>query len=218
MLRKASLIFILSSLGLPLGVQALQVNTSTTEKVTTQASLQNELSQLTEEEKLARDVYRHLDKKWGHRTFEHIKASENRHLERMRSILKRRQIADPTSGLKEGQFKSELMKKLFTSLTDKGNISKPEAFKVGVEIEELDIKDLLRISAQIKDPQVKHILSNLTRASRNHLRAFHKALTQTGEKYKPKHLSKEVFNAILASPHERGRHGKGRGHGKNSNM
>ena len=45
-------------------------------------------------------------------------------------------------------------------------------YRVGVKIEELDIKDLKDSLATVQSTDVRRVYQNLLRASENHLRAF----------------------------------------------
>ena len=73
-----------------------------------------------------------------------------------------------------------------------------EALTVGVEIEELDIRDITAQKEDIDNPDILIVYDNLLRASRNHLRAFMKVLAQQGGSYVPKYISPAEFNAIVS--------------------
>ena len=80
-----------------------------------------------------------------------------------------------------------------------------DALKVGVEIEELDMRDIAAQMVDIDNADILMVYDNLLRGSRNHLRAFMKVLTQQGGTYVPKYISQEEFDAIVNSPVETGR-------------
>ncbi len=158
-----------------------------------------------EEEKFARDVYIALYEKWDMKVFDHIKESEEKHMEASRVLLERYGLQDPIAGAKLGEFKNEKLQALYDEFLQRGYASKLDAIKVGLEIEELDIKDLLESLQVFDNEDIRTVIENLLRASRNHMRAFAKELEVAGGTYSPKHLSIEEYNAIVNSDIERGR-------------
>lgn len=168
---------------------------------------------MREEEKLARDVYLTLGEKWDEPVFK-IANSERRHLDAMKGLLDRFGIEDPITDDTRGVFTSERYAKLYTQLIERGSKSRVDALKVGALIEELDLSDLRKASAEAQDESVKRVLGNLQRATRNHLRAFAGALKAQDASYAAQHLTQEEFDAIAASPHERGGMGAGQGKGQ----
>ncbi len=163
------------------------------------------LSRMSEEEKLAHDVYAFLYQKWQQPIFSHIAASEQKHMQAVAGLLARYQLADTAAGLGEGKFSRPDMQKLYTRLTQQGSQSLVEALKVGAEIEELDIDDLQKAEKYVRQADVAQVYQNLTRGSRNHLRSFYGMLQQNRASYEPKHMSKEAFLQVANSERERGR-------------
>lgn len=159
---------------------------------------------MREEEKLARDVYLTLGEKWDEPVF-NIAQSERRHLEAMKRLLDRFGIEDPIKDDARGIFTSDRYAKLYQKLIERGTKSWIEALMVGALIEEMDLSDLRKASEQFEDAEIKQVLGNLQRATRNHLRAFSGALNAQGESYTSKYLTQEEFDLLAASPRERGR-------------
>jgi len=162
------------------------------------------LLKMTEEEKLARDVYKALYKKWKMPVFKMIAQAEQRHLETMEALLKKYNIKDPVRGLKEGQFRSSKMKSMYKKLVKSGEKSLIDALKVGDTIEDLDIHDLKIELKQTDNQDIKVAYQNLLKGSRNHMRAFTKMLLRAGANYSPKYISQKEFNNIINTPIERG--------------
>lgn len=79
-----------------------------------------------------------------------------------------------------------------------------DALKVGVQVEELDIRDITAQKVSIDNADILMVYDNLLRGSRNHLRAFMKVLTQQGGTYVPQYISQTEFDAIVNSPVETG--------------
>lgn len=168
---------------------------------------------MREEEKLARDVYLTLGDTWDASVFE-IAESERRHLNAMKGLLDRFGVEDPIKDDTRGVFTSERYAKLYKELITRGSKSRIEALRVGAFIEELDLTDLREASALTQDESINRVLNNLRRATRNHLRAFARAIEAEGATYKASHLSQEEFDAIASSPHERGGQGQGKKQGR----
>ena len=128
------------------------------------------------EEKLARDVYLTLGKTYTQKMFVNIPESEQRHMDAVKSLLDKYEIADPVTDNEIGSFANADFKKLFDDLVAKGQTSFKDAMLVGKEIEEMDIKDLVERIEQTDNPDIKAVYENLKRGSENHLRAFTKHL------------------------------------------
>ena len=128
------------------------------------------------EEKLARDVYLTLGKTYKQKMFVNIPESEQRHMDAVKALLDKYEIADPITDNEIGSFANADFKKLFNDLVAKGQTSFKDAMLVGKEIEEMDIKDLIERIEQTDNPDIKAVYENLKRGSENHLRAFTKHL------------------------------------------
>ena len=124
------------------------------------------------EEKLARDVYLTLGKTYRQKMFVNIPESEQRHMDAVKALLDKYEIADPVTESEVGSFSNPEFKKLFDDLVAKGQTSFKDAMLVGKEIEEMDIKDLIERIAQTDNSDIKAIYENLKRGSENHLRVF----------------------------------------------
>lgn len=160
---------------------------------------------MREEEKLARDVYTELAKRWPETpTFSNISRSESSHTESVRVLIERYQLSDPALS-QAGKFTSSALQTLYEQLLNKGNASMIAALQVGLEIEELDIADLQKLAAQLDQDDIRLVYQELERGSRNHLRAFYKALLGAGGTYQAQHLSPENFEQIANSQMERGK-------------
>jgi Uncharacterized protein conserved in archaea len=129
------------------------------------------LNHMREEEKLARDTYRFLYRKWGMNIFYGISNSEQRHMDAVKTLLDRYGIPDPAKN-QEGVFTDLGLQNLYDSLTKRGIISPTEALKVGVDIEVLDIDDLTKAITVANHNDIENVYSNLRDASYNHLNAF----------------------------------------------
>lgn len=136
---------------------------------------ETQLLYLIEEEKLAHDVYTVMYQKYGARVFGNILESESTHQSRVLTLLQARSIADPRS-TEIGVFKNQELQALYNQLIEQGNKNETEGFKVGVIIEEKDIKDISTQLATTTEQDVIDALESLRKGSENHLRAFNRQL------------------------------------------
>ncbi len=164
------------------------------------------LAFMREEEELAHAVYAASATRWpAWPIFGNIAASETTHTLAVKSLLDRYQLADPLAGLVSPAFRTPAFQALYTSLVAATGVSLIEALKVGVQIEELDIRDIVTQKAGIDNADILTVYDNLLQGSRNHLRSYMKTLTQQGGRYTPQYISQAEFDTIVDSPMENGR-------------
>ncbi len=163
---------------------------------------------MREEEKLARDVYLAMYKKWEVPTFQQIGEAEQRHMDALGRLIDRYGLQDPVVDASEGVFTNPVFVELYSQLVEAGSASMVDALKVGALIEELDIVDLREASAQTDHADLKHVYGNFKRASRNHLRAFASLIAEAEETYQAVHLTQQDFDQISSEPRERGNGGR----------
>ena len=173
---------------------------------------------MREEEKLARDVYNTLYQFWGQSVFQNIAASEQTHMDRIKLLLDRYNLADPA--LESGSFADPNLQSLHDQLIAQGSISLVEALKVGAAIEEIDILDLEERIAHSDNEDIQLVFNNLMKGSYSHLNAFTRVLfSQTGETYEPQYLTPdayaEIINGTPQSGNRYGNSGQASGQGKN---
>lgn len=158
---------------------------------------------MREEEKIARDVYIALGKRWGNiRPFQNISGSEQAHMDAILALLQHYGLPDPAAGLALGKFHNPELQRLHDYLVAQGLRSQEEAIRVGLLIEELDIDDLQKAAQQTDKAAILGVYAELERGSRNHLRAFYRWKERLGISYQPKHLAPEIFQRTALSPHE----------------
>jgi hypothetical protein len=149
-----------------------------------------------EEEKMARDVYNAFYAQWGQPVFQNIAASEQVHMDAVKTLLVRYGIAVP--GTTAGVFVDPTLQALYKSLVTSGKQSLADALKVGATIEEVDINDLQSRLAQTTTADIRLVYNNLMKGSYNHLRSFTSLLNRlTGEVYQPQYLSTTLYQSIV---------------------
>jgi len=124
-----------------------------------------------QEEKVARDVYNNLYEKWNIKVFSNIAKAEQSHMDAVKSILEKYNLDIPNDEV--GVFELEELQKLYDDLVAMGSVSSSEAIKVGVLVEETDIKDLEELIVDAPE-DIKVIYQSLLNGSYNHLNAFNK--------------------------------------------
>lgn len=133
---------------------------------------------MREEEKLARDVYQQLFKKWNLVVFDNIAASEQAHFDALGTLLTRYGVADPALA-NAGVYSSAKLNTLYNELMAKGMKSAQDALEVGALIEKTDIADLESSLKGTTKLDLKRVYTNLMAPSYNHLEAFETICTVT---------------------------------------
>ncbi len=159
---------------------------------------------MREEEKLARDVYLHFYEKYNTRVFSNIAKAESTHMAALKTLLDKYQLVDPVVDDNIGVFQNEKLAGLYTQLTTAGDVSLVEALKIGLTIEDLDIYDLMEYTKDVTSDDIILVYNNLTRGSRNHLRAFNRQVLRSGGTYAAQFITQELFDEIINSSQERG--------------
>ena len=171
---------------------------------------------MREEEKLARDVYNALYTVWGQPTFTNIASSEQMHMNEIKLLLDRYNLADPA--LEPGSFTDPNLQALYDQLVAQGSASLADALKVGAAIEEIDIIDLQTRLAQIDNADIQQVFNNLMSGSYNHLNAFTGVMSmQTGEAYTPQYLSADAYATIVTGQTGNGNSNGGQPAGQGGN-
>jgi hypothetical protein len=173
---------------------------------------------LRDEEKLARDVYRHLQARYDHPPFAHIAGCEQRHLEAMTALAGAPGAAGSETPDVAGRFADPELQALYDRLIASGDASLEAALAVGALVEETDIADLQRALSNAPSADAQAVYQRLLNASHNHLRAFHRNLAARNVSYTPQVLARAEFDAIVAGASGCGQGGgqgggRGRGHG-----
>ena len=86
---------------------------------------------MREEEKLARDVYLTLYEKWEMPIFQNISDSEATHMEAVKTLIDRYDLADPAEDKAVGVFVDETLQGLYDQLVAEGSQSLASALRVG---------------------------------------------------------------------------------------
>ncbi len=162
------------------------------------------LNFMREEEKLARDVYVTLGERWSMPIFFKISSAEQRHMDRVLSVMDLYEITDPVVDDTVGVFVNQHLADLYTTLVAQGSESFLDGLIVGATIEDLDLSDLYELINVGANDHLLFVWQNLAKGSRNHLRAFVSAINAQVGAYEPQYLDQETFDAILASDWERG--------------
>jgi len=174
LLAGASSVTLFSSSAYAKGGKGSAQNTLTEEQ-------KDELFFIYQEEKLARDVYITLGKRYpDENTFASIQLSEQRHIDAAQGLCEKAGI--DLSDVNEdqvGNFVLPVLQEYYDNLVAQGNESLLDALGVGVFIEELDIGDLTHAIEDMGMPDnVVRVYENLREGSYNHLEAFQTAIAR----------------------------------------
>jgi hypothetical protein len=172
---------------------------------------------MREEEKLAHDIYTKLYEKWGQKIFNNISESEQTHTDMVAELLIKYDIEDPVKSNEVGVFENQDLAYLYNDLVDQGENSFIDALTVGATVEDLDISDLQVLMEQADNEDILTVYQNLTKGSRNHIRAFTRQLNRNGESYKAQYITEEEYDEIVGSPSENGVFYDSKGRGRNMN-
>lgn len=186
----------------PVAVSQAQVMTPPAESLS--AYEQASLLRMREEEKMARDVYQALYAKWGLQQFGNIAASEQRHMDAMLDLLNKYNLADPAANKQPGEFADTSLQRFYNKLMAEGMQSATAALTTGATIEDLDLFDLAEAMEKSDNEDIDRVYGNLSKASRNHMRAFNRGLHSSGASYMPQYITQALFDSIINSEHERG--------------
>ncbi len=157
---------------------------------------------LREEEKLARDVYLYAFDKYVLDISNNISQSEQKHMDKILSLLNRYDLADPASATR-GVFNNAELQTLYNDLTAQVDVSELEALKVGATIEDLDIKDIVAFENRTDHNDILDAYSKLKCGSRNHMRAYYNRLLDNGFTYTSQYITATQLEEIIASTNER---------------
>ena len=130
------------------------------------------LTFMVQEEKMARDLYLEFAEEYGARQFTNIARSEQKHMDAVRVLLDRYNIADPTQGDAVGEFDNAQIQALYDESFAKGMESLAKAAKVGITVEKVDIADINDMLDDKPAADISTVLKNLKYGSYNHLGAF----------------------------------------------
>jgi len=130
-----------------------------------------------QEEKVARDVYITLGKKYPTATtFSNILLSEQAHMDSVEKLCIAYGVdISKVDESKVGVFVLPELQSLYDALIVQGSVSLLEAQKVGVAIELKDITDILAAEVGMPSDVIK-VFENLRAGSYSHLDAFNKAV------------------------------------------
>ena len=165
---------------------------------------ENDVIYMLEEEKLARDVYLELGKKWDSKVFQNITDSEEQHYASVKQIAKTNNLLIPVTvqSDEKGKFENQDLQVLYDQLLRTGSKSLINALEVGAKIEELDIKDLDLALANTENGELTALYTRLKKASEKHLRAFTKNLDKQGVDYQASILTKTQYDEIVGAVSE----------------
>jgi hypothetical protein len=163
------------------------------------------LNFVREEELLAHDVYVSLYAAYNLPVFHNISKSESFHTMMIQALLQKYQLDDPAADHIAGTFVNPELQQYYDDLIALGITSINNAIVVGATIEDLDINDLYEhLTNDVDNQDISFVLLQLSKGSRNHLRAFHAHLSFRNITYTPAFITQEQYDEIVNSDWEIG--------------
>ncbi len=161
---------------------------------------------MREEEKLARDIYLGMYELWKVRIFDNISKAEQRHMDAIGCLIQKYELSDPVGENGIGVFQNADLQVLYDNLLAQGSVSLQAAYTTGATIEDVDIRDLLGMADNpaVDNQDVVAVFGELTKASRNHMRAFTSRLESLGLTYVPQYITPEYYESIVTTDWEKG--------------
>jgi hypothetical protein len=157
-----------------------------------------DLKFMREEEKMARDLYQKIYEEHGIRIFANIAKSEQHHMDLVKAKMDIEGILDPVGNNGVGIFTNTTIQDLYTDLLADGLTNLSAALRMGHLVEERDISDLDIAIDESEKKGLDSLYGTLQRASKNHLRAFARALSSMGEEpYVPTYMDSYEYADIL---------------------
>lgn len=152
--------------GVPTAVQAAETPTGLTNA---------QLTEMREEERMARDLYTLLAKSSGETIFTRIAVAEQRHMDAVERLMTSQGMDPDAAGDTVGRYAVADLQADYDRWLAQGKVSDEAAFKVGVELEKQDITGLK--SLDVKDGTTgDRVVEALVNGSEHHLAAFTKAV------------------------------------------
>lgn len=121
------------------------------------------ITNVWEEERMARDLYLALGEVYQLPLFNNIARSEQTHIEQVEFLMNRYGLSIPATTAAGA---------LYGRLLERGRISLAEAISVGITLEEQSIQDLEQALKLSDNEDVRYVFTQLLRGSENHLVAF----------------------------------------------
>jgi hypothetical protein len=136
------------------------------------AAQRTELARLAEEEKLNHDLYTAFTKAYGLPVFENLAAAEANHLQALRTLMDRYDIADPTAGKAAGVFASATVQAGYDRLLAQGKAGQQAALRAARAVEQNAIASYGEAIDGLNAPAAERVYSNLRATETRHLAAI----------------------------------------------
>lgn len=168
---------------------------------------------IREDEKVARDLYLAFSAKYPKVTqISKIATAESSHIACVEAVLDYYEIEYPALGA-NGVFEDATRQAFYNELVDKSS-TLIEASSTMALVEEETIFAYKSVQGQIANANISLIVTNMIKASSNHLRATVRHIKALGGNYVPSYLTTEEFDTIIKSAFQGGKaYGKQNGKG-----
>lgn len=168
---------------------------------------------IREDEKVARDLYAVFAALYpASPQIAKIKTAEDSHIACIEAVLDYYEISYPAM-TPAGVFKDAERQALYDELAGQGT-TLLEAYAAMAALEEESVWAYKSVQNEIANENISLVITNMIKASSNHLKTVVRQLMTLGGTYTPAYLSDEEYDAIINSSFQNGnRYGQQKGHG-----
>lgn len=172
---------------------------------------------LREDEKMARDLYTVFAAKYSTAPqIDRIAAAENSHIAYVEAVLDYYEISYPAMTA-AGLFEDAKRQAIYNELADKSG-TLLEVYATMAAVEEESVSAYKSVQSEITNENIALVITNMIKASSNHLKAAVCQIIVGGSTYTPLYLSAEEFGTIVNLPYQNGyKYGQKKGRGGNTN-
>lgn len=173
---------------------------------------------LREDEKMARDLYTVFAAKYSTAPqIDRIAAAENSHIACVEAVLDYYEISYPAMTAAAGLFEDAKRQAIYNELADKSG-TLLEVYATMAAVEEESVSAYKSVQSEITNENIALVITNMIKASSNHLKAAVCQIIAGGGTYTPLYLSAEEFGTIVNLPYQNGyKYGQKKGRGGNTN-
>lgn len=127
------------------------------------------LKYASQQTKLARDVYRALERRWSMGMFATLARSDSRQMTAVKALLSRYRVRDPVAGMPEGRFADATFERLYRTYVRQGQWSRWDARSAAMRMERAQIRESRARLLRAANPDLRRLLTQLQRVATNHV-------------------------------------------------
>ena len=161
----------------------------------------DDVQQLREEEKLARDLFSDAYAHYGLPVFNDIARSEQQHMDVVLKILDSYGMIDSATE-RPGKYNNWDIQGLYDGFATAVRKSKADALLAGAAVQDMEIEDIGTFLSRTAQSDIAVVYKDLLCESRNHLRTLSTQITRSDSTYPQQYISQGAFDDIVATAAE----------------